>query len=88
MTNVPNRALSVKSSPALSPEIVEALLSLRVAAYGNEALALSLGERIAPLPASPDVERAQALAHLAEAHAARLRDELDRLLARFGLLDQ
>lgn len=86
MTTVPNSALSVKSPPALSPEIVEALYALRVAVYGNEALALSVAERLAPLPASPDVERAQALQKLAEEHAARLRDTLDALLTRTGLL--
>ena len=86
MPNVPNRPPSVKSPPAFTPEFTEALLALRVAAYGNEALALSLGERIAPLPASPDLERAQALQQLAEAHAVLLRESLDQLLTRAGLL--
>lgn len=80
MTTVPNRAPSVKSPPTLTPEITEALQALRVAIYGNEALALSVSERLAPLPASPDVERAQALQKLAEEHAAHLRDSMDTLL--------
>ena len=86
MPNVPNRPPSVKSPPALTPETIEALLALRVAVYGNEALALSLGERIASLPASTDLERAQALQQLAEAHAVCIRESLDLLLTRAGLL--
>ena len=86
MANVQNRSPSVKSPPAFTPEISEALLALRVAVYGNEALAVSLGERIAPLQASTDLERAQALQQLAEAHAVYLREALDQLLTRAGLL--
>ncbi len=86
MANVPNPSLSVKSCAALPSEVHDALLSLRVAAYGNEALALSVSERIAPLPASADLERAQALSKLAEEHAARLRESVDVVLARLGLL--
>ena len=86
MSNVPNRPPSVKSPLALTPETIESLLALRVAVYGNEALAISLGERIAPLPASTDLECAQALQQLAEAHAVCLREALDLLLTRVGLL--
>ena len=86
MHNVQNRPVPVKSAPALSPALIESLVSLRTGLLGNEALALSLGDRLAPLPPSEAVEQAQALQKLAEEHAARLRAHIDTLLCAAGLL--